>query len=777
MVNLSSKPLSRDTVNLLSKGLGYAPVPAPPDRSNLSEDLLALARRLRIAYRFRNSRRPGNKHPFKPKSQWIPPKANKMLEDYIEATIAEEPEEITPKPNLSKNETRILQELGKNRDLVIKKADKGSCIVVQDRSTYISEGSSHLADASTYKPLDSDPTASIAKNIGELVNSMKELGYLDTYTHAYMLPPEKVRTQRMYFLKKLHKTPHGIRPIVSGCSGPTERVSSFLDHIIKPLVPTMPSYIKDSPHLISLLENTHIPSNAILVTIDVSSLYTNIPQDEGTNACLDAIEAAEASHIPRNALRQLFDIVLRCNVFSFNGQIYQQIQGTAMGTKMAPSYANLFMDRFERAFLAQEPILPLVWKRYIDDILCIWTGTRSELDGFLDRLNKAHRTLRFTWSISNERIEFLDLNIFKGGKFNTTNHLDISTHFKTTNTFQYLHFSSSHPRSIFKGLVKGEAIRFLRSNTNAHTYYNTISTFRKHLLRRNYPRRFVDSILRNITYDLRASYIPSLNPSPSPSPSPNPASNIPRLITTYSPYYTSLSRLINKYWSPIHNDPTLSTLFPTPPQLCFRRNPTIADSLVKAALPGAPRPPTGQVPPIPIPRLDSRIVRCTDKRCKVCPNAEGRRILFSAVSKTPYTFHETFTCADTSLIYCIVCSKCEKLYIGLTSNSLRVRFRMHRHASETKRRVPLYRHFARKSHDFLRDHRIVPLEHCEPDALLEREAFWIRTLHTLLPHGLNSAYGKPFYPYDHPPLSPSLSPTDTCCADSPLTPTDTDSTS
>ena len=64
---------------------------------------------------------------------------------------------------------------------------------------------------------------------------------------------------------------------------------------------------------------------------------------------------------------------------------------------MAPSYyANLFMDRFVRSFLAQEPILPLVWKHYIDDILCIWTGTRSELDSFLDRLNEAHRTLRFT---------------------------------------------------------------------------------------------------------------------------------------------------------------------------------------------------------------------------------------------------------------------------------------------------------------------------------------------------------------------------------------------
>ena len=95
--------------------------------------------------------------------------------------------------------------------------------------------------------------------------------------------------------------------------------------------------------------------------------------------CLShAIQMTEASPIPTSILCKLFDIVLKCNVFSFNGRAYQQIQGMAMGTRMAPSYANLFMDRFERAFLAQEPIQPLVWKRYIDDILCIWTGSRSE---------------------------------------------------------------------------------------------------------------------------------------------------------------------------------------------------------------------------------------------------------------------------------------------------------------------------------------------------------------------------------------------------------------
>ena len=100
--------------------------------------------------------------------------------------------------------------------------------------------------------------------------------------------------------------------------------------------------------------------------------------------------------------------------------------------------ANLFMDRFERAFLAREPIQPLVWKRYIDDILCIWTGSRSELDNFLDRLNRAHHSMKFTWNISNERMQFLDLNIFKGDRFTETGLLDLSTHFKSTNTFQYI---------------------------------------------------------------------------------------------------------------------------------------------------------------------------------------------------------------------------------------------------------------------------------------------------------------------------------------------------
>ena len=367
-----------------------------------------------------------------------------------------------------------------------------------------------MSDRNTYTRLPGNPTPSLIESINSLIDSIHELGHIDTYTQAYLNSPQDTRTQRMYFLKKLHKNPHGIRPIFSGCSGPTEHISAYIDSIIKPLVPLIPPYIKDSSHVIALLEKTRIPKEALLVTIDVSSLYTNIPQDKGTSACLEAVAASQTSDLPPDILQKLFDVILKCNILLFENSIYAQTQGTAMGMKMAPSYANLFMDMFEQSFLANEPIQPLLWKCYINDILRIWPGTRGELDSFLERLNRAHHTLRFTWSISESHVEFLDLNIFKGPRFNDTNHLDLSTHFKKTNTFHYLHYSSSHPRSVFRGLVKGEAIRFLRSNTHAPTFTDTKKSLRSHLLSRGYPKAFIHSILDSVTYALRHKYIPYL---------------------------------------------------------------------------------------------------------------------------------------------------------------------------------------------------------------------------------------------------------------------------
>ena len=185
-----------------------------------------------------------------------------------------------------------------------------------------------------------------------------------------------------------------------------------------------------------------------------------------------------------------------------------------MGTKMAPSYANLFMDSIESRFLEDEPIQPALWRRYIDDIFCVWTDSRESLEDFLHRLNSCHPTIHFTWTISSEGVDFLDTRIYKGSRFQQTGTLDIQTFFKPTNTFQYLHFSSSHPKGVFKGLVRGEANRFLRSNSSQETYERTLSTFRHHLLCRGYPKGFVDLFLSTIPYSQRNLYLQPPNPNP-----------------------------------------------------------------------------------------------------------------------------------------------------------------------------------------------------------------------------------------------------------------------
>ena len=94
-----------------------------------------------------------------------------------------------------------------------------------------------------------------------------------------------------YTLRKIHKpTPVG-RPIISGCDGPTERLSSFVDRLIQPIAQKQDSYLKDMTDSINFIENTKLPQKVILASMDVTSLYTNIPQEEGITTVCQAYEA------------------------------------------------------------------------------------------------------------------------------------------------------------------------------------------------------------------------------------------------------------------------------------------------------------------------------------------------------------------------------------------------------------------------------------------------------------------------------------------------------
>ena len=119
-----------------------------------------------------------------------------------------------------------------------------------------------------------------------------------------------------------------------------------------------------------------------------------------------------------------------------------QTHGTAMGTKMAVAFGNVFMAKIEKGIISMSKIKPLVWKRYIDDVFCVWHTTEVNIENFVQRANNYHDTIKFTAEISDSEITFLDTKVYKGERFNRESTLDVQTHYKRTETFQYTKFYS-----------------------------------------------------------------------------------------------------------------------------------------------------------------------------------------------------------------------------------------------------------------------------------------------------------------------------------------------
>ena len=286
------------------------------------------------------------------------------------------------------------------------------------------------------------PKLPLSAGINKYTAHMYKKRYHRPYNTGIPNTQTRQRTQNTaaYFLKKIHKNPIAVRPIVSSCGGPTEKISEFIGFHLQPHVPKIKYHIKDGGDPIRLLEKTTIPSDSLLATIDIKALYLNIPHAEGIKALIDKLyyknPTSDEVNIPPNTMTDVLNIVLTQNYFQFADKMYHQAQGTAMGTQMVPAYANFFMSELEEAILDNSPTDPILWKRYIDDILCIWPGAQ-------ERIQKIHRFTKqippiyqiYIRSSPTEK-QFLDITIFKGDRYRSSNKLDVKPCFKKRNKFQ-----------------------------------------------------------------------------------------------------------------------------------------------------------------------------------------------------------------------------------------------------------------------------------------------------------------------------------------------------
>ena len=126
-----------------------------------------------------------------------------------------------------------------------------------------------------YRPLKSPMVEETGKRVLDSINELYQGNFIDEMTKKWLCQtPTPPRISVFYTLTKIHKpTPVG-RPIISGCNGPTEKLSCFVDKILQPIAQQQKSYLKDTTDFIKFIQKTKPPKGVVLVSMDVTSLYT-----------------------------------------------------------------------------------------------------------------------------------------------------------------------------------------------------------------------------------------------------------------------------------------------------------------------------------------------------------------------------------------------------------------------------------------------------------------------------------------------------------------------
>ncbi|XP_070543722.1 uncharacterized protein [Ptychodera flava] len=484
IVNLSDYTLSANEESVLSRGLKFCPT-KPLDKTQLCGDLEDFFRRLRLKEFFHNQSHEDSSPSETPMNQakpllkrkdsvWTPPESrNLKLDLYINCFCNRVHSEVIDKHyrllyNLSPSERAAITSLRTNPEIIIKQVDKGGATVVMNRSDHILEANKQLKKPQFYTKLQCDPTTKYTKDLASLTKTLPA----EIKDHIENATSPDPRPGTFYLLPKIHKEGNPGRPIISGIGTITEGISGYVDTILKPFATSTPSYIQDTTDFLCKIQPIkNLPQNTLLVTLDVEALYTNIPHTDGLEAIRNVIPNEETAEYTY----QLAKFVLTHNYFEFNDAFYLQTNGTAMGTRMAPQFANIFMADLEQRFLNSYPLKPRVYFRFIDDIFMIWTHGLDALKKFYQEFNSFHNTINFTMEYSDNAINFLDTTV----KIRD-DHLETSLYRKPTDSRSYLQPSSFHPQHTFGQLYTARPCDTTKFVQKRKTVTNNLVNYIKH---------------------------------------------------------------------------------------------------------------------------------------------------------------------------------------------------------------------------------------------------------------------------------------------------------
>ena len=192
-----------------------------------------------------------------------------------------------PKDNLSKDERKALKELQSDTSIVILPADKGRSTVILNHEDYLEKCMDHINNG-PYQLLKKDPTTKIKTKTLKQLKVLKDNEFIDNKLYYYLKPADSP-APRFYGQPKIHKPGVPIRPIVSYSGSPLYNLNKYIANILKAYVRDENNNAKNSTTFSNYIRNVPIEDDEIMVSFDVTSLYTNIPIIDTLNIIKDYV--------------------------------------------------------------------------------------------------------------------------------------------------------------------------------------------------------------------------------------------------------------------------------------------------------------------------------------------------------------------------------------------------------------------------------------------------------------------------------------------------------
>lgn len=423
-----------------------------------------------------------------------------LVDEFANRLELELRQTISTETVIDKGTERTLQRFQseqKKGRVIFRQTDKSKVFHADKPETYIQKSIAYMKKTDAYLEIEKSPLGNMIEKTEQLLRDLVNRNVLPGKYFEKLKPNrEEAELPHLYYNPKDHKVGEPLRPIVSGMKSPTQKISAFLDQIIRPIFDKATPYsLRNSIEFLKHLQNHRTTDQTLLYTFDITDLYTMIPQQESVLAICELLGENKIfkvnGDIPINTIRTLFKHVLENAFFVLQlpGQepkYFKQIRGGPMGSECTQVLADVYMKKWEKQFREQQISEGELYFRFRDDIFLTTRKNRLEMNKVLEQLGKIDKNIGLTYE-TGKYVDYLDVRI------------EVETPNFRTKIFRklaaqpyILPFTSAHPPHVVKNIPFSALLRAVRICSHSIDLRDEIEKIRITLLLNKYPSYFID---------------------------------------------------------------------------------------------------------------------------------------------------------------------------------------------------------------------------------------------------------------------------------------------